>query len=381
MKNLLLLGGTDDDNGDYSLLQQAAKSAAQTVPNWSTLKEARLGDQVWFYIPAPHSAIVASGIALADAEPGSDWPYTMPVGELKWLARPIELQELRDKFPEWTWTQRARARTYLPDDVAEYLRAPPPARTQYVAYHSAAVMGRPYTRNSTGPVSFVTSKPEKTVRRMLGHTVWVISGERSGRRTEYHIEGNFEPTELARSGEVWTISGPGNSLPAPLLVTDEPWFLELLNEQANFSLGLSPIRSVTVLAKLASLVQGATISDPPGLPEEVSEAEYREGNGIQVVVNRYERDAAARTACLQHFGTVCRICEVDLATIYGPAAAGLIHVHHLHPLANLGAEHEVRPETDLIPVCPNCHAVVHYRQDPPRTPAEVREMIARASAD
>src|SRR6478752_2523488 len=267
MRALLLLGGTDDDNGDYSLLQSTALSAERKV-TWSTLKEARRGDQVWFYVPAPHSAVVASGVALADAEPGNDWAYTMPVGEVTWLTQPIELQDLRDNFPEWTWTRRARSATYLPDDVADFLRAAPRAQTQYVAYHSAAVMGEPYHRDSTGLVSFLTSKPEKTVPRILGNTVWIFSGERSGKRTAYHLQGNFTPRELARSGDAWAISGAGNLRPTPLAVTDEPWFLELLAEQANFSLGLSPIRSALVLAKLDSLAAETTAALPSFLPEE-----------------------------------------------------------------------------------------------------------------
>jgi predicted HNH restriction endonuclease len=113
------------------------------------------------------------------------------------------------------------------------------------------------------------------------------------------------------------------------------------------------------------------------LPEELSAGAYREGQGLQITVNRYERDAAARGACLKHFGTLCQVCGVELSTVYGPIAAGLVHVHHLRPLSQVEGEYEVRPEHDLIPVCPNCHAVVH-RRDPPLTPDELRNMMAQA---
>jgi 5-methylcytosine-specific restriction endonuclease McrA len=125
------------------------------------------------------------------------------------------------------------------------------------------------------------------------------------------------------------------------------------------------------------LAADATPAPPPeALPEELSEGSYLEGQGVQIVVNRYERDAPARAACLNHFGYLCQICKVDLSTVYGPIAAGLVHVHHLRPLSQIAGEYEVRPEQDLIPVCPNCHAVVH-RHDPPLTPDEVREMISQ----
>ena len=40
--------------------------------------------------------------------------------------------------------------------------------------------------------------------------------------------------------------------------------------------------------------------------------------------------------------------------------AGFIHVHHLRPLSEIRGEYMVDPVADLCPVCPNCHAVIHY---------------------
>jgi 5-methylcytosine-specific restriction protein A len=45
-------------------------------------------------------------------------------------------------------------------------------------------------------------------------------------------------------------------------------------------------------------------------------------------------------------------------------------VHHLVKISSSGAEHEVDPVTDLRPVCPNCHAMLH-RKDPPYTLEEI----------
>ena len=114
------------------------------------------------------------------------------------------------------------------------------------------------------------------------------------------------------------------------------------------------------------------------LPEEISPT-YSEGSAKRVFVNRYERAQSARRRCLEVYGAVCHICRVDLATIYGPSAAGLVHVHHVVPLAEVGESYEVDPERDLIPVCPNCHAVVHLRRANPFTVLEVREMIDRTA--
>jgi 5-methylcytosine-specific restriction enzyme A len=111
------------------------------------------------------------------------------------------------------------------------------------------------------------------------------------------------------------------------------------------------------------------------IPEEIpSDEEFREGAAVQVLVNRYESDPAARQVCIKHYGTTCIACGVSLAQLYGPEAEGLIHVHHLTPLANLGAQSIVDPVRDLRPVCPNCHAVIHLT-DPPRAIEAVRAML------
>ena len=56
------------------------------------------------------------------------------------------------------------------------------------------------------------------------------------------------------------------------------------------------------------------------------------------------------------------------------ACARYIHVHHLYPLSEAGEEHEVDPATDLRPVCPNCHAVLHLNGRC-RTIEEVRQLL------
>jgi len=46
---------------------------------------------------------------------------------------------------------------------------------------------------------------------------------------------------------------------------------------------------------------------------------------------------------------------------YGDVGLEFIHVHHLRQLSEVGGEYEIDPITDLRPVCPNCHAIIHRR--------------------
>lgn len=100
-----------------------------------------------------------------------------------------------------------------------------------------------------------------------------------------------------------------------------------------------------------------------------------EGAPRVVEQTRFERDPALRAACLALHGPCCRVCGMSFQAVYGADAAGFIHVHHLAPLGTIGEAHSVDPATDLIPVCPNCHSVIHIR-NPPFTPDEVRAMLA-----
>ena len=107
-----------------------------------------------------------------------------------------------------------------------------------------------------------------------------------------------------------------------------------------------------------------------------------EGAIKKVPVNRYERSAWARRACIEIHGTRCKVCDMDFGETYGEFAAGRIHVHHLTPLAHIKnhAKHEVNPRTDLVPVCANCHWMLHTHPDQPCSPQKLRRLLKRQAA-
>jgi 5-methylcytosine-specific restriction protein A len=76
---------------------------------------------------------------------------------------------------------------------------------------------------------------------------------------------------------------------------------------------------------------------------------FSEGAAREVSQTVRERDASARALCLKYWGSRCVVCGID---------APWNHVHHLYPLAE--GEREVNPVTDLRPVCPSCHAMIHW---------------------
>ena len=95
------------------------------------------------------------------------------------------------------------------------------------------------------------------------------------------------------------------------------------------------------------------------LPEEIVGRELVEGAAKTVTVNAYERNPAARAMRLAHHGYACVVCGFNFESFYGELGRNYIHVHHVVPLADVKGEYTVDPVKDLVPVCPNCHAMIH----------------------
>lgn len=94
-------------------------------------------------------------------------------------------------------------------------------------------------------------------------------------------------------------------------------------------------------------------------------------------VNVYERNPLNRKACIALKGTTCAVCGLNFEKKYGPVGAGFIEIHHRKPVSQYDGEQLVNPLTDLVPVCANCHAMLH-RRNPPYSVEELKEMIQKA---
>jgi 5-methylcytosine-specific restriction enzyme A len=114
--------------------------------------------------------------------------------------------------------------------------------------------------------------------------------------------------------------------------------------------------------------------------EVYNEAQFlKEGKAVQVSVSRYERNFLARKKCLEHHGYQCAGCNMEFGAVYGGWAAGFMHVHHIKPMHELKREYTIDPIDDLIPLCPNCHAVVHLSK-PVLTIPELKKLLKKRNA-
>lgn len=105
------------------------------------------------------------------------------------------------------------------------------------------------------------------------------------------------------------------------------------------------------------------ISYAEELPQ-IIETEFYEGLKKIVTVNSYERNSKARELCVKYWKAICAVCDFDFEKTYGKIGKGFIHVHHLTPVAQIGKTYQVDPIKDLIPVCPNCHSIIHKKEPP-----------------
>ncbi len=114
--------------------------------------------------------------------------------------------------------------------------------------------------------------------------------------------------------------------------------------------------------------------------EEIIETSTAEAEGLwegalkRVTVNRYERSRVNRAICIAVHGCTCAACGFDFRYHYGDLGDGFIHVHHVTPVSELGDGYRVDPRRDLVPVCANCHAMLH-RRNPPLTVKELSELF------
>ncbi len=135
--------------------------------------------------------------------------------------------------------------------------------------------------------------------------------------------------------------------------------------EALLSLSEDIVGLMLSLMKLVEKNEDISDSHSIGLPE---------GAMQKITVNKYERNRINRKCCLDFHGYDCKVCAFNFEKHYGVTGRKYIHVHHVTPVAELGADYMINPVADLIPVCPNCHSMLH-KNNPPFTVDELKNII------
>lgn len=116
--------------------------------------------------------------------------------------------------------------------------------------------------------------------------------------------------------------------------------------------------------------------DRPYLDEYNAE---EEGGFMLVLSRRYERSRLNRKVAMEIHGRKCCVCGFSFDETYGPLSDGYVEIHHLVPVSKMQAPKALDPRADLVPLCANCHRMVH-RAWPPLSPEKLRQVISTKRA-
>jgi hypothetical protein len=104
---------------------------------------------------------------------------------------------------------------------------------------------------------------------------------------------------------------------------------------------------------------------------------YTDGAIKEYYGKRYERNPENRRKAIEIHGLCCVVCDFNFEEVYGERGKDFIEVHHVKPLSTIGEEVAIDPKNDLVPVCANCHRMIHRRKDDVLSVEELKGLIRR----
>lgn len=127
------------------------------------------------------------------------------------------------------------------------------------------------------------------------------------------------------------------------------------------------------LILMTGILESFEETDQTGLPE---------GNRTKIIANKYERSGYNRVLCIREYGYKCWVCDMTFPDIYPGLGGDYIQVHHVVPVSQLGPNYVINPIEDLVPLCSNCHSMIHWpNQKTFRSPNELRNILGKPSKD
>lgn len=151
----------------------------------------------------------------------------------------------------------------------------------------------------------------------------------------------------------------------------------------NFELSYARLKQIGIKSFQGCTVDGYALQhilDNFDVVYNQTDNTYEEGRAFRASVTSYERNPMARKECIDQYGYICQICGMDFESVYGQIGKDFIHVHHISFISLQGGRaHKINPKTDLIPVCPNCHAMLHRKiKGRYLTPTELKSIICKS---
>lgn len=141
----------------------------------------------------------------------------------------------------------------------------------------------------------------------------------------------------------------------------------------------SPVNYTEVLRLYENFLRKPAVKGNKTLFTEQKESEpdlISEGALQDLHVTKHERNQNLRKRCIEIHGWRCKGCGLDFKDKYGELGVDFIEVHHLYPISMTDGEHTVDPATELVPLCANCHAMIHRLKGEEMTLDKLRTYIS-----
>ncbi|MEN2752626.1 HNH endonuclease [Psychrobacter sp. FBL11] len=171
-----------------------------------------------------------------------------------------------------------------------------------------------------------------------------------------------------------------------VLAKDDSKYLETIPESRKSNYWRDGVRAIDentyhLIVSKTNLIKvseqkTAYISDAITENYQDSLESFSEGKKSKRYVTTYERNPKYREQAIAIHGNSCSACGFNFGDFYESYAEGFIHVHHIVPVSEFEVPKEIDPETDLIPLCANCHSVVHRKKDKTLSIVETKNLIA-----
>ena len=133
-------------------------------------------------------------------------------------------------------------------------------------------------------------------------------------------------------------------------------------------------RKINLEGNANRLPQSAAKISTPSSTEKTKERVMTEGEKKHVEYEVAHRSQALRQACIDIYGYQCQCCGLVFSDLYGEELGGeFIEVHHLKMISTYD---ESKPDDyveNLVPLCSNCHSMIHHGPNGPLTLRQLRE--------
>ncbi|WP_332379935.1 HNH endonuclease [Lactococcus lactis] len=104
---------------------------------------------------------------------------------------------------------------------------------------------------------------------------------------------------------------------------------------------------------------------------------FSEGSQKKIYTTKYERNPKNRAIAIEVHGYNCAACDFNFSDVYGDLGDKFIEIHHIKPLHSLNEAVVIDPKLDLIPLCSNCHRMIHRNKNNVLSVNELKLLISR----